>query len=107
MYAEMEGKAQACHNFTNGEKNHKTFGLARAYTVKPQANFPKLKTLSNINQQPNRQVQCQHRRSEKIPGILSIKSQHKIICLDQNGARDEEHLKDKFCNAIFFYKEKL
>jgi len=30
MYVEMEGKAQACHDFTNGEKNHKTFGLARA-----------------------------------------------------------------------------
>lgn len=29
-------------------KNGITFGLARAYTVKPRANSPKLKTLPNI-----------------------------------------------------------
>lgn len=74
-------------------KSKKTFGLAWAYTVKPRANSPKLKTLPNIqtNGPTDRSSVNIHRRSEKIPGILSIDSQHKITGLDQNRGRDEKH----------------
>lgn len=48
-----------------------------------------------------------HRRSEKIPGILSINSQHKITCLNQNRATDWQCLREKFCTFIFLCSRKL